>query len=80
MPQGRGWGYAGICSPLDSLRRLGRGYLFQGGRMPTEPTPKRTIVFFDGQNLFHAAKEAFGYKYLPVRTTSHNDSLFWKWG
>ena len=31
--------------------------------MPTEPTPKRTIVFFDGQNLFHAANEAFGYKY-----------------
>jgi len=63
MPQGRGWGYAGICSPLDSLRRFGRGYLFQGGRMPTEPTPKRTIVFFDGQNLFHAALSAFGYKY-----------------
>ncbi len=31
--------------------------------MPVEPTVKRTIAFFDGQNLFHAAKEAFGYTY-----------------
>lgn len=28
-----------------------------------EPQVKRTIAFFDGQNLFHAAKEAFGYPY-----------------
>src|SRR3990172_12907271 len=31
--------------------------------MPLEPSPKRTVAFFDGQNLFHAAKEAFGYKF-----------------
>ena len=31
--------------------------------MPTEPTTKRTVAFVDGQNLFHAAKEAFGYIY-----------------
>jgi hypothetical protein len=29
--------------------------------MPPEPTTKRTVVFIDGQNLFHAAREAFGY-------------------
>lgn len=29
--------------------------------MPAEPTVKRVVAFFDGQNLFHAAKEAFGY-------------------
>lgn len=29
--------------------------------MPDEPPIKRTIAFVDGQNLFHAAKEAFGY-------------------
>lgn len=29
--------------------------------MPTEPLLKRAIVFIDGQNLFHAVKEAFGY-------------------
>ena len=31
--------------------------------MAPEPEIKRTIAFFDGQNLFHAAKEAFGYSY-----------------
>ena len=31
--------------------------------MPTEPTAKRTVVFIDGQNLFHSAREAFGYTY-----------------
>mgnify|MGYP000252062465 FL=1 len=28
-----------------------------------EPQIKRTIAFFDGQNLFHTAREAFGYTY-----------------
>ena len=31
--------------------------------MPPEPARKRTIAFVDGQNLFYAAKEAFGYSY-----------------
>lgn len=31
--------------------------------MPLEPTDKRTIAFIDGQNLYHAAREAFGYSY-----------------
>ena len=31
--------------------------------MPTEPATKRTVAFFDGQNLFHAAKEVFGYTF-----------------
>ena len=31
--------------------------------MPAEPTTKRAFAFFDGQNLFYAAKEAFGYSY-----------------
>jgi hypothetical protein len=26
-----------------------------------EPTTKRAIIFVDGQNLFYAVKEAFGY-------------------
>lgn len=28
-----------------------------------EPTSKRTVVYVDGQNLFNAAKEAFGYPF-----------------
>ncbi len=31
--------------------------------MPTEPGVKRAVAFIDGQNLFHAAREAFGYTY-----------------
>ena len=31
--------------------------------MPPEPATKRTVAFVDGQNLFYAAKEAFGYTY-----------------
>ena len=31
--------------------------------MASEPDTKRAIVFFDGQNLYHGAKEAFGYTY-----------------
>ena len=31
--------------------------------MTSEPAIKRTVAFFDGQNLFHAAREAFGCKY-----------------
>jgi len=29
--------------------------------MSTEPSRKRAIAFIDGQNLFHAAREAIGY-------------------
>jgi len=31
--------------------------------MPAEPRLKRATAFFDGQNLFHAAKRAFGYSW-----------------
>ena len=30
--------------------------------MPSEPLRKRTCAFIDGQNLYFAAKDAFGYK------------------
>jgi uncharacterized LabA/DUF88 family protein len=31
--------------------------------MPVEPAIKRVTAFVDGQNLFHAAREAFGHSY-----------------
>jgi len=31
--------------------------------LPTEPTIKRTRAFIDGQNLFWAARHAFGYRF-----------------
>jgi uncharacterized LabA/DUF88 family protein len=34
--------------------------------MPNEPPVKRVVAFFDAQNLFHAAKEAFGYRHPNV--------------
>jgi len=47
---------------------LGRGYFFPKrdriAIVPEEPAIKRTFAFVDGQNLFHAVKEAFGYR-LP---------------
>jgi hypothetical protein len=30
--------------------------------MRIEPPVKRTVAFFDGQNLFYAVKQAFGYQ------------------
>lgn len=32
-------------------------------RMASEPAIIRAVSFFDGQNLFHSAKAAFGYPY-----------------
>lgn len=31
--------------------------------MPPEPPVKRAVAFIDGQNLFHAVRETFGYTY-----------------
>ena len=31
--------------------------------MPAEPSTKRVVAFFDGQNLYHAAKAAFGHRH-----------------
>jgi hypothetical protein len=31
--------------------------------MPPEPAIKRGVAFVDGQNLFFAARQAFGYTY-----------------
>jgi uncharacterized LabA/DUF88 family protein len=31
--------------------------------VPAEPTVKRAVAFFDGQNLFHAARRVFGATY-----------------
>ncbi len=31
--------------------------------MPVEPALKQAITFIDGQNLFHAVRESFGYTY-----------------
>lgn len=42
--------------------------------MPQEPAVKRTVAFVDGQNLYHATREAFGYTYpnYHVRRLAHS--------
>jgi uncharacterized LabA/DUF88 family protein len=42
---------------------LGRGYFFLALFMADAPSIKRAITFIDGQNLFYAAKDAFGYTF-----------------
>lgn len=42
--------------------------------MPQEPIHKRAVTFFDGQNLYHSAKRAFGHvypNYDPVKLSKH---------
>jgi uncharacterized LabA/DUF88 family protein len=43
--------------------------------MPSEPAVKRAISFIDGQNLFYAAKEAFGYSHPNYDVTALSRSL-----
>ncbi len=38
--------------------------------MSSRPPVKRAVVFIDGQNLFHAAREAFGYTYPNFDVTA----------
>jgi len=38
--------------------------------MRVEPSPKRAVAFVDGQNLFYAAKDAFGYTYPNYDVTA----------
>ncbi len=48
---------------------------------PKEPIPKRAIVFVDGQNLFYAVKNAFGYPYpnYDVKLLSEKICLVQGW-
>ncbi len=48
--------------PVRHAERPQAGLFFywpMNGELPV----KRAVVFVDGQNLFHAAREAFGYTY-----------------
>ena len=47
-----------------------------------EPSEKRVSLFIDGQNLFHAVKEAFNYRYpnYDVRKLANSICKREKWG
>ena len=54
----------GYLPPAGSAFGPLAGFFFPGeSSMPSEPATKRAFAFFDGQNLFYAAKEAFGYPF-----------------
>ena len=50
-----------LFAPRPTRRKASGGVIFSA--MLTEPPIKRAVVFIDGQNLFHSAKEAFGYAF-----------------
>lgn len=43
--------------------------------MPIEPGEKRAIVYVDGQNLFHQAKDAFGYRFPNYDLTALSNAV-----
>ena len=48
--------------------------------MPVEPTIKRAVTFIDGQNLFHAVRESFGYTYPNYDVFSLSEAICHKAG
>ena len=57
-------GIISISAPRSTRRKASGGVIsFLGALLPAEPPTKRTVAFIDAQNLFHAAKEAFGYRH-----------------
>jgi hypothetical protein len=47
----------------------------QSQPVPDEPAIKRVVAFFDGQNLFHSAKAAFGYTYPNYDPTALTNAV-----
>lgn len=54
-----------LIAPRSTCRKASGGVIVFEGLVetPSPPASKRTIIFVDGQNLFNAVKEAFGYFY-----------------
>jgi uncharacterized LabA/DUF88 family protein len=50
-------------APRPTRRKASGGVIYFCRSMPPEPTTKRVVTFLDGQNLFHAVRESFGYTY-----------------
>jgi hypothetical protein len=54
-----------ISTPRLTSRKTSGGVIFfiTEKLLMAEPSKKRVIAFFDGQNLFYAVKKAFGYSF-----------------
>jgi len=48
--------------------------------MQNEPPVKRAVAFIDGQNLYHAAREAFGYSYPNYDAKALSEAVCLKQG
>ncbi len=53
----------GYLLPARHAERPQAGLFLLLTQMNGEPPVKRAVVLVDGQKLFHAAREAFGYTY-----------------
>ena len=51
------------CSLPVVLQKPSSRVIYWTTKMLREAFPKRTIAYIDGQNLFHAVRETFGYTY-----------------
>src|SRR5438045_8319096 len=57
-------------APRRTRRKAPAGLFLSGSTTMEEPSEKRAVAFFDGQNLYRHAKEAFGHhhpNYDPVK-------------
>jgi hypothetical protein len=53
-----------VSAPRPTRRKASGGVIsFLRRFVSAEPRTKRAIAFIDAQNLFHAAKEAFGFRH-----------------
>jgi len=53
--------------------------MYGGISMAAEPAVKRAVVFVDGQNLYHAARQAFGYPTEVAAGTLEIARPQWRW-
>ena len=66
-----------VLAPRPTRRKASGGVIFYGGpQMSSEPLVKRAVAFIDGQNLYHAARESFGYMPTPILMSTHFPYIF----
>ena len=51
-----------VLPPRPTRHKAGL-FTYGGSGVFAEPSGKRAVAFVDGQNLYHAARQAFGYTY-----------------
>ena len=70
-PPKRLWYHAVYLLPVRHAERPRAGLFFVTLPLNDGSPVRRAVVFVDGQNLFHAAREAFGYTYPSYDVQRH---------